>query len=464
MPVVKYSTGVVPSIGGKLPNYKGEVHSCVWKTRGRTCLSNLYDLSYDEIPGIGHEFNGNVSFVSAYPNSATVDWGDGNVERFEFAYIESKGYYSLIFRSLIFPYQNIGNDGEPNVFDHGDESYAGIPPHVYDDGDDDTERVVSVIFDTGFYLADFNAVNLSSFPNVVSFELEHFALDYVNGKGWFSDIPFDTFNYIPNLKSISLVEILKRTTSPIPSSIFDLVDLTNLSLSGSFDLSDIEGSGIRNINKLKSLQILSIENCNIPKYIKEFNDLPELYRLSISSFTDEDGFSLNDSPKFDEVEYINPSITSLFIFSGYNVNHRTDINIDLYNKGVENIKAFVFRNLRYWPIDKFPDYVYEMRSLTNTGFEYTPYGGQERADKLIDKWYEHVTSWEYITKSQTASDGKRNQYYGLIIDWRILDPTPSGTYQAPSGFELGVQDGNPSTPMEKIYVLENNYKQNFNLV
>lgn len=70
----------------------------------------------------------------------------------------------------------------------------------------------------------------------------------------------------------------------------------------------------------------------------------------------------------------------------------------------------------------------------------------------------------YITKSQTASDGKRNQYYGLRIDWRILDPTPSGTYQAPSGFELGVQDGNPATPMEKIYVLENNYKQNFNLV
>ena len=464
MSVVKYSTGVVPSIGGKLPNYKGEVHSCVWKTRGRTCLYNHYGYQYDDPIQVESGANGAVSFVSNHPNSAVVDWGDGNIESYEFQYIQSKGYYSLIFRSMLVPYKNVSGDGTQNHFTYGDGTYAGVPPHVYSGGDDNTERVISIVFESGFYIASFSTVSLSEFPNVVSSELSTFDLYYINSRLWFSEIPFNIFSFIPNLTNLSITFILDHSKSPIPSSIFDLVNLKTLNLNSSFDLSDIEKSGIRNVSKLKSLTKFGIEDCYIPKYIKEFNDIPRLTSLSMSSFRNKDGFLLNDSPSFEEVDNINPSIIFLYIFSGYNANERTDIDIDLYGKGIENVEIFQFSNLRYWLIDKFPDYVYEMRSLRETDFRGTPYRDQERADKLIDKWYEHVTGWEHITKSQTASDGKRNQYYGLRINWRILDPTPSGTYQAPSGFELGVQDGNPATPMEKIYVLENNYKQNFNLV
>lgn len=464
MSVVKYSTGVVPSIGGKLVNYKGETHSCVWKTKGRTCLYNHYGYQYDDPLPTGSGINGSVSFVSKHPNLAIVDWGDGNVETHEFQYIQSKGYYSLIFRSMLVPYQNIAGDGTQRPFTYGDEFYAGIPPHVYSDGDDNTERTINIVFDSGFYIANFATVSLSGFPNIISSDLSNLTLYYINSKRWFSEIPFDVFNYIPNLSILDITSILDYSKSQIPNSIFDLVNLKQLALNASYDLSDIEGSGIRNISKLKSLNRFEISDCYMPKYIKEFNDIPGLANLRMSSFRSKDGFSLNDSPSFDEVDSINPSILVLNIFDSFNTNHRTNIDIDLYGKGIENIEVFYFASLRYWPIDKFPDYVYEMRSLTGTSFAYTPYENQERADKLIDKWYEHVISWEYITRSQTASDGKRNQYYGLIINWRILDPTPSGTYQAPSGFELGVQDGNPATPMEKIYVLENNYKQNFNLV
>lgn len=464
MSVVKYSTGVVPSIGRKLLNYKGEVHSCVWKTRGRTCLYNHYGLQYDDSLPVGSKFNGNVSFVSDHPNSAVVDWGDGNVELYEFQYIRSKGYYSLIFRSMLVPYQDISGDGTQNPFSYGDSSYAGIPPHVYPEGDDNTERVISVVFESGFYIASFSTVSLSEFPNVVSSELSHFSLYYINSEGWFSEIPFGAFNYIPNLTRLSIIALLDHSKMPIPSSIFNLVNLHVLAMSGTFDLSDIEESGIRNISKLKLLTRFEIDDCYMPKYIKEFNDIPGLNSLNMSSFRSKDGFSLNDSPSFEEVDNINPSVLGFQVFSNYNLNTRTDIDIDLYGKGIGNVVYFDFCNLRYWPIDKFPDYVYEMRSLASTSFVHTPYESQERADKLIDKWYEHVTGWEHITKTQTASDGERNQYYGLIIRWRILDPTPSGTYQAPSGFELGVQDGNPATPMEKIYVLENNYKQDFRLV
>ena len=65
--------------------------------------------------------------------------------------------------------------------------------------------------------------------------------------------------------------------------------------------------------------------------------------------------------------------------------------------------------------------------------------------------------------SQTASDGNRNQFYKLTLDlYAAVAPTnkrPSGVYQAPDGFVKGVSNGNPTTPMEKVYVLTNNYEQ-----
>lgn len=65
--------------------------------------------------------------------------------------------------------------------------------------------------------------------------------------------------------------------------------------------------------------------------------------------------------------------------------------------------------------------------------------------------------------SQTASDGNRNQFYKLTLDlYTSAAPTnkrPSGVYQAPEGFVKGVSNGNPTTPMEKVYVLTNNYGQ-----
>ena len=88
---------------------------------------------------------------------------------------------------------------------------------------------------------------------------------------------------------------------------------------------------------------------------------------------------------------------------------------------------------------------------------------QERADTFVNTFYDKIMSWSYITMSQTASDGNRNQFYKLTLDlYTAAAPTnkrPSGVYQAPEGFVKGVSNGNPTTPMEKVYVLTNNYGQ-----
>ena len=78
-----------------------------------------------------------------------------------------------------------------------------------------------------------------------------------------------------------------------------------------------------------------------------------------------------------------------------------------------------------------------------------------------------MTNWEQVTMTSKLKNGKRNQFYGLSINmWSSgypYDYRPSGTYQAPSGFVKGVNNGNPTTPMEKIYVMQNNYAHSWNI-
>ena len=117
-------------------------------------------------------------------------------------------------------------------------------------------------------------------------------------------------------------------------------------------------------------------------------------------------------------------------------------------------------------LDPLPDYWYEYRSATSLNI-CESLRTQQRADDFVDLFYDFVTNWEQITMSQTAKDGKRNQWYNFTVAY--LDPTgnspnriPSGLYVAPEGFVEGVSNGNPQTPMEKIYVLMKNYKQKWN--
>lgn len=70
--------------------------------------------------------------------------------------------------------------------------------------------------------------------------------------------------------------------------------------------------------------------------------------------------------------------------------------------------------------------------------------------------------------TSVANDGKRNQFYGLSVSmYNAVYPTenqrPSGTEQAPEGFVKGSSNGSPATPMEKIYVLKNNYAQRWTI-
>lgn len=466
MDILRHQGGTVPLISGKLPSLKQQSNAFTWTTKYRAALKNYYGYAPEDSLGTTGS-NSYVYFLSDTPNTARVDWGDGTVEELEFTYLDEDYKYGLLFRSMNDEHYNIKTDGSySNFFTKADgTTYSGFAPHIYSDGNVNTERTVSIIFEADVKSFVVYACTMAKFPTFSCDTLEEIRLEYINLDSLIDDIPIDIFKYVPNLKILSLDALFSTPITTIPSSMFTLTKLEEVRMYKNFYMYDIDACGIRNISKLKKLKSLSIGACSLPKYIKEFNDLPLLESLNITSYQNYRDFKVDGSPSFEEVDAINPSIRNLILFHSENTNQRKSISdIDLSGKGLEYLTAFWMRDLQNITDTKMPDYILEMRSLGTISFILTALS-QTAADKIVNAFYDMVTEWEYSTMGETALDGKRNQFYGLTVEWQTssgqTNAMPSGTLQAPSEFVQGVSNGNPSTPMEKVYVLVANYNMNF---
>lgn len=246
-----------------------------------------------------------------------------------------------------------------------------------------------------------------------------------------------------------------------------MTGLTSLAISGVFNLSDPDTSNFRNIKKLKSLKSLTATVCNITTYIKEFNDLPNLENLNISN-ANLAYYGADGVPTFDEISTINPSIKIMNVlgagYSGSGIRTSWMENV-FAGKGLENLTQLLIEYQNNLTL-VLPEYLKEMNSL-NYIYGLNSFKSQSRADTWVNNLYSYMTNWEQVTMTSKLKNGKRNQFYGLSINmWSSgypYDYRPSGTYQAPSGFVKGVNNGNPTTPMEKIYVMQNNYAHSWNI-
>ena len=236
------------------------------------------------------------------------------------------------------------------------------------------------------------------------------------------------------------------------------------------DLRDIESSGIRNIKNMKNLQTLELPSCYLDRYIKEFNDLPKLTSLNITSGPSDmwNYFDINTLPSF-EVDKINPNITDFtFLNDWMNGERRTGWNDDnMSGRGLEHLTSFVAVNSNSLRMDKLPDYIYEMRAITWFSVNASTHS-QKRSDDFVNSFYDLVVGWDQITMTSVAKDGRRNQFYGLSVSmyssiYPYENQRPTGQEQAPEGFVKGQSNGSPATPMEKIYVLKNNYAQKWTI-
>lgn len=439
----------------KLLKYQGAVNRVTYQLRWNYSARNFYsDDNANFIPDPVEccARNSNLKLYARQSFMVNVDWGDGSKEQFQSAQVGTNNHV-VTFRSLMYQY-----DKAPGS-NMGASGYYGIPPHHYADDDKNTLRTVVIEATAPIYSVIFSTFVLNVFPIV---ESESLLTLEVSEARYISSVPYDSFSHIPNLESLKINSGVTRIQN-IPESIFELKKIKTLAIENALDIYDIEASGVRRIKELTSLTHLNLGANYLPKYIKEFNEMPNLTTLRIfpGNFSGRD-IDRNDCPIMDEVAEVASNIKTFEVmsyrdsrsrypdFSGVDISRCTAINS--------------FASLGSLTTD-FPLWLRNARSISQMSTSNT-FRTQERLDAAVESFYSLVTGWEYITMSQTASDGGRNQFYGF--SWNLNSSVypgsyfaPSGTDQAPSGFEKGVSNGTPASPMEMLYALRENYNMKF---
>lgn len=451
-----------------LYKYEASSNKLVWFTTWDRALKNFYSEDYNYVPRpiIGNEYNTNVEFRSRKPGMANVDWGDGVKEQYSMTKVQGQNDYRIIFRSLAVQYRK--NPDTTWWFRREDGSqYVPVDNHAYADGRKDVQRAVSIDFTCDIYYAKIDACRMTSFPIVDIPDLETLIVSHTMHVN--DGIPVDKLSRSNKLTYIDLQNVGQRMTV-MPEAITSKTDVYYLNLFNMLDLSDIEASGIRNIKNMKKIENLNLSSCYLDRYIKEFNDLPKLKTLSLTPGPGDmwNYFDLNTIPSF-EVDKINPIITTFGFLDDWMASEiRTGWNDDnMSGRGLEHLTGFGVFHSNSLRMDKLPDYIHEMRAITWFNVNCSTHS-QQRSDDFVDSFYKLITEWDQITMASVANDGKRNQFYGLSVSmYSATYPTenqrPSGTEQAPEGFVKGSSNGSPATPMEKIYVLKNNYAQKWTI-
>ena len=97
--------------------------------------------------------------------------------------------------------------------------------------------------------------------------------------------------------------------------------------------------------------------------------------------------------------------------------------------------------------------IYAQRNFQRVGGSSDPVVAQYHTDRHIDQYYDCVN----INGDNVVTTN--NKFRNVLFEFgEYPDKRPSGMYQQPSGFVLGSNNGTPTTPMEKIWVLVNQYK------
>lgn len=393
----------------------------------------------------GGDFNRNLDISSSKPGFVNVDWGDGTKE--QYLLVRNGGSYRIIFRSLDIEWRK-NPDASTWWFKKEDGSqYVPIPPHKY--GSIQRREVTmkfSNVIDRDFKM---DGIVLYEFPlmNMPDISYLHMVRSVLKN----GDIPYDRISKSVNLKNIQMGSFYHPGTwSNWPEGFLNMKDLKYFGCNSVFNFADNPDSNWRRFSEWKDLTEFNFNWCNIPSYDPAFNSIPA---VSISIISDR-----NNIPVFDEVDKVGDDKAGV-TFMGGGSSWKQDLVGGKLNK-IHN----TYCSSSVVPVDDLPDWLYEVRefriwTLRDGRFINT----QERADTFVNTFYDKIMSWSYITMSQTASDGNRNQFYKLTLDlYTSAAPTnkrPSGVYQAPEGFVKGVSNGNPTTPMEKVYVLTNNYGQ-----
>lgn len=391
-------------------------------------------------------YNRYLKFSSRKPGFVDVDWGDDIKEQYPLVKMDG-GFYVIIFRSLDIEHKKNPDDTVWWYKQADGSQYIPIPPHKYSDI---RRREVTMKFSNVIDLTfDMGGIVLYEFPIVNLPDVKYFNMVYSVLKN--GDVPFDRISKSVNVTSIQMGMFSHPGVwSNWPEGFLSMKKLEDFGCNSIFNFADDPNSNWRRFSEWKNLKTFNWNWNNIPSYDPAFNDIPA---TAIGIISNRDNI-----PVFNEVDKVaDDKIRVNFLGSC------TSWKQDLVHGKLNKVQS-IYINSQYLPVDDLPDWFYEVREFREFNLsEGATINTQERSDTFVNSFYDKVMSWEYITMSQTASDGNRNQFYGVRVNMYIASSSvgkrPSGVYQAPEGFVKGVSNGNPTTPMEKVYVLTNNYGQ-----
>lgn len=390
------------------------------------------------------DFNRNFNISSSKPGFVNVDWGDGTKDQYPLT--KNGSVYRIVFRSLDIEWKK-NPDATTWWFKKEDGSqYIPIPPHKYDSVQNrEVTMTFSNVIDADFSL---DGIVLDQFPLINLPDISYLNMTRSVLKN--GDIPYDRISKSVNIRNIQMGAFSHPGVwDNWPEGFLKMKRLKYFWCNSVFNFADNPDSNWRRLSEWKNLTEFNFNWCNIPSYDPAFNSIPA---KGISIISDR-----NNIPVFDEVDKVGDNkILVYFMANG------SSWKQDLVGGKLNKMQETYCRSGTV-SVDDLPDWLYEVREFRKWNLQSHFISTQERADRFVDAFYDKMMSWDYITMSQTASDGNRNQFYKLTLDlYTAATPTnkrPSGVYQAPEGFVKGVSNGNPTTPMEKVYVLTNNYGQ-----
>jgi len=296
------------------------------------------------------------------------------------------------------------------------------------------ERIIQIAIAWQYYIGNFPL-------NIGLYSLTQFSVQQTR----FEEFPI---NFLGGVFSrITIRNITQQTIYSIPAWIINS-RIQNLSLHGGIELDNDATDSIENLMDIQDLETLSLADTKITDIPSNFKDKDTLKRLFLGNnpFT-EITQNVNDCKKLIELS-----------FGYHGGGYWTAGGSDLFTSwgvGIANmpeLQVFRFDSMHQAP-DTLP-----------TGIETAPkcktiwartYRTQQRQDIFIENVYNQVIS----TATMATGEGILRRTT-LRIETRSGGSAlrPSGIYQAPSGYVQGSSNGNPSSAMEMIYVLVNQYE------
>jgi len=335
------------------------------------------------------------------------------------------------------------DDGNVQTYEGDTIRFSESSPYLYQDSNTE-DRTIRITFEEPNSLLEIKSirtflgrvfpVNITKFLSITDISLNQ-------GSG--IEVFPENLASLSNLKDLVLTE---ASLTQLPLSVLNL-GLERLVVDRSIDLS-LPNSNFERINLLQNtLLFLSIADTNISTFPSTLLELSNLELLLIANIP----YSGSIPSQVFGLEKL-----KLLIWDITEGKYLNDLQGLQFMENLEtldiNCRFFIDETV-FDPVIPDIQNLKKINEIRITGGTRCPLNIQSKMDEFVNSIYSNVNSYASKTLGNTAF-----RQMTIITN----SSTPSGLYQEPLGFVLGSDNGNPQTPLEKIWIMVNQYEHTWN--